>query len=88
MPNFFLIAGPNGVGKSSNCRYILPTNCEIIDYDYIYAANYRKLDPSVEKWDKQDVTNAKTIEDIELRKELAFASLNIPVKLSHHSGLN
>ena len=72
MPNFFLIAGPNGVGKSTKCKDILPLNCEIIDYDYIFSANYRRLDPSVEKWDKQDVTNAKTIEDIELRKQNAF----------------
>jgi hypothetical protein len=60
MPNFFLVAGPNGVGKSSNCRYFLPKDCVIIDYDYIYGACYRKLDMTMQKMERHETASSGT----------------------------
>lgn len=72
MPNFFLVAGPNGVGKSTKCIDILPKYCEIIDYDYIYAAHFRTLDATMQKQERRDLANEKALDEIESIKRNAF----------------
>ncbi len=55
MPILYIIAGPTGVGKSTNGRDFVPEQVEILDHDKIEAAYKRTNTPHYQQWANQEM---------------------------------